>query len=108
MPRSTRGGTSVFNADNENIIKDVSEAPIERKDAYLKRVAKEKRAEKKNKEKSGSYITMNGFKVLVKYKNANGSEYTRYWFNAKRNPIKIAGIKKDKGCEIEGKFVEFK
>jgi len=95
--------------DNDtNIIKNVNEAPIERKDTFLKRVKKEERANKKTYAKSGTYITLSGYKVLIKYKNATGSEYSRYWFNAKRYPEKMALIKANKGSEIDGVFVELK
>jgi len=94
--------------NTENIITSPDNAPVERKDKYLKRLAKEKKANKKNYAKSGKYITLNGYKVLIKFQNATGSVYTQYWFNAKRFPEKMAEIKKAKGFEIDGEFVEFR
>ena len=107
MPKSTRRG-STHEGDTTDVITNLDDAPVERKDAYLKRMKKEEKANKDNYKKSGSYITLYGNKVLIKYKNATGSVYTRYWFNAKRYPEKLAIIKKNKGFEVDGAFLELK
>lgn len=107
MPRRTRGGT-IHEADNTNIIQSVEDVPEERKDQYLKRLKKEDETNKQVYKKSDSYIEVVGKKVLIKFKNAAGSVYTRYWFNVKRHPDKFAEIRKNKGAEIDGVFVRLK
>lgn len=93
---------------NSDIINSVSDAPVERKDAYLKRIAKEDKTNKKVYKKSGAHITLDGYKVIIKYYNATGTAYSKYWFNGKRYAQKLAEIKKNKGWEVDGKFLELK
>lgn len=101
MPRATGKGKyrkgAVHEADDSAIIKDktdLEDVDLERKDAYMKRVRDE---DVKNKEiyaKSGGYLTIEGYKVLIRFQNSTGSEYTRYWFNGKRHPEELEQVKK--------------
>ena len=91
----------------EDVVIDVEQnEEAERREVYLERIKAEDKANEKTYKKSGSFISIHGHKVLLRYKNAAGSIYTRYWFNAKKHPTKIGKIKKDGGCEIDGEFLK--
>jgi len=94
---------AISNADDSSIIKSVADATDETKDKFLKRVAKEDRANKKIYKKSDRYLEIVGKKVLEKFKNATGSVYTRYWFNAKRYKDEVKRIKAAGGHTFEEK-----
>jgi len=110
MPRNTRRGNkdAVIDADSKAIIKDASDAPRETKDKFLKRVSKEQKAHKAVfvKDDSSRYIVVEGHKVLEKFRNKAGSEYTKYWFNAKRNAQALERIKQDGGHKTKEKGKE--
>lgn len=96
-PRKRHKEETAVSADDSAIIKDVSDTTDETRAKFLKRVAKEDRAHKKIYEKSDRYIEIVGKKVLEKFRNATGSIYTRYWFNAKRYASEVNNIKAQGG-----------
>lgn len=92
--RSQDDDVSVAEADKNAIIETEADAKDEESKArYLKRIAKEDRENEKLYQKSDRYIEIVGKKVLEKFKNASGSLYTRYWFNAKRYQAEVDRMK---------------
>lgn len=72
----------------------------ERRDAYLKRLARENRASKKAFARVDQWIAVEGKKVLRKETNAAGSEYTHYLFNRLRYPDAYARMEREGGYEF--------
>jgi hypothetical protein len=101
----------VHSKDTSNTINqaELGDLAPERKDAYLKRLAKEQREGRAAYKKGESYIIVEGKKVLRKTKNTSGSEYTQYLFNRERYPTEYSNIERrggfsfvdqDQGIEI--------
>lgn len=100
--RKRHNESAVAKADSSSVIREVDDAKDdETKAKFLKRVAKEDKANKEIYKKESHYIEVVGKKVLLRYKNKLGSMYTRYWFNAKRNAKALDLIKSKGGDDIE-------
>jgi len=67
---------------------NLQELPVERKDQYLKRIAKERKvgAAANKKDSKTECIHVVGTKVLRKIRNKAGSVYSFYEFNGRKHP----------------------
>lgn len=107
MPRETGSGNgeqTSFQADKKSIItsvEDLKDVSVERKDQYLKRIAKENEALKSLYVVEDEYVEVIGKKVLRKIKKRNGNQYTLYWFNNKRHKEQYQNLLAKGGYERE-------
>lgn len=81
---------------------NVEELEGERKDKFLKRVAKENKEAKKNAVETKVWFEIHGDKVLRKATKANGGVYSRYHCSAKKNKDEVQKLR-DKGFLGKGK-----
>ena len=96
-----------FKADKSAIIQNEADAPVERKDQWLKRLKKEEEAQKKNNVITEEFIEVIGKKVLHRFKKENGGGYSLYLFNNRRQPAEWANLLAGGGIKLlrDGKEV---
>lgn len=92
----------VHTADKSNVInpENIGNLEHERKDQFLKRVAKENAIGKASFKKTDQWLEAEGKKVLRKMRNAAGSLYTLYLFNRTKYPDVWAGIERKGGFDL--------